>query len=238
MKILFYKTILALSITEPRLSEKWMRKKRNYLFRAIYIPTMAKMKDDSLLRIFDVKASRGDKPLFQHLSFTIRKSASLCIVGDNGIGKTTLLKVICGLLPADEGSVHRKVPIHFVGHNDALPPELTIYETFRWYAFILGGNEESIDEALDFVSLTAYRNEQCSSLSMGQRRLCCMATLLISKRPLWILDEPFAGLGTKAIGSLIVLFNHHLAAEGGLVFTDHQKAYRSAEELRLQNFCC
>lgn len=193
--------------------------------------------DDLLLSARDIAASRGEKPLFYQLSLAIHRTGSLRIVGENGIGKTTLLKVLCGLLPVDEGDIHCPIPIHYIGHGDALPVELTVYEALRWYALILGGRQGAIEEALAFFKLAAYRDNSCLDLSMGQRRLCCLASLMITERPLWILDEPFAALGQVAIASLMKLFNRHLHQGGGLIYTDHQKSYNPRQELLLKDFC-
>ena len=162
------------------------------------------------------------------------------IVGVNGSGKTSLIKILCGLLAAEEGTIRVPTFLHYLGHKDALADELTAAEMLLWYQSILSDNGKhnipSPDAILARLNLQDLGRLPCGKLSAGQRKLVCLARLLLLPRPLWILDEPFASLAPAAALLIRDLLNEHRAGGGGLIYSDHSDFYGETNELCLSEF--
>ena len=164
------------------------------------------------------------------------------IVGENGSGKTSLLKILCGLLQPDEGRVMATAAMHFLGHKDALAEELRVEEMLRWYECVVPAairadfapEALSIGKALAHLGLTP--DILCGKLSAGQAKLCCLAKLLVIPRPVWILDEPFAALAPPRQELVRAMFDRHRQEGGGLVYSDHGGCYPAADALILADF--
>lgn len=172
--------------------------------------------------------------MFNNLTVEVHAGEAVRISGANGAGKTSLLKLLGGLLGIQQGKITRLADMRFIGHQDGLADELTVYEAMQWFAFIFNGRLNAIDEALEFFAILPNKEQRCLELSMGQRRLCCLASLMLTEHPLWLLDEPFAGLGKDAAARLVTLLDKHLRNEGGIIYTDHQQLYKG-KEIRLKD---
>ena len=156
--------------------------------------------------------------------------------GPNGAGKTTLLRVIAGLLPLAEGQLTwqgqnlAKAEIKedfnqnlvFLGHQPGIKPELSTLENLSWFAGLEGITDEVLlVQALAAVGLAGYEGQLSHQLSAGQKRRVALARLLVTRRKLWLLDEPFTALDKQAVANLKQLFMHHCSQGGSIILTSH-----------------
>jgi heme exporter protein A len=191
-----------------------------------------------MLEVIDLACERGGRKLFEALSFNVDRGTLVRIAGANGIGKTSLLRILCGLLQPLSGAVKwQGSPISsqreeywrnlaYVGHLNAVKDDLTVAETLRAALAIAGrpSSEATIAHALDIVGLGGQAGAMARTLSQGQRRRVALARLPSStSAPLWILDEPFAALDTKGVDRLSGLISEHLAGGASVIMTTHQE---------------
>jgi heme exporter protein A len=169
--------------------------------------------------------SRGGRTIQSGLSFRAASGTLTAIVGPNGAGKSTLLRVLAGLLRPIGGTLAfeggREEPVaHYLGHSDALKPALTLREWLRFWAELYPADSTSAggpEHAADRVGLRHAIDLPTGVLSAGQRRRAGLARLLLSPRPLWLLDEPTAALDREGEALLGQLFGDHLRG-GGIIF--------------------
>ncbi|WP_262500631.1 cytochrome c biogenesis heme-transporting ATPase CcmA [Polynucleobacter wuianus] len=179
---------------------------------------------------------RGDRKLFTDLSLRVGSGDCLHVRGENGVGKTSLLRLLTGLAKAESGEVlwnsqsiasessvfHRE--LLFLGHRDALKEELTALENLQMYA-ALDDVQLPLEKALAALArfgLRGRENLPVHCLSAGQKRRVLMARMLTRGARLWILDEPFNALDIHAVAELEKLIAEHLGSGGLLVLTSHQ----------------
>jgi heme exporter protein A len=188
---------------------------------------------------------RGSRRLIEGLSFTVKAGQALALEGANGAGKTSLLRLIAGFLPAASGTVtlrdgdkaisepeERGRFVGWLGHHDALKASFTVSEQLAFFGRLYG---RGADDAalLDEVGLTRQAELPCRYLSAGQRRRLALARLLLTQRPLWLLDEPFAALDTAGKALVGRLIARH-CGEGGLaVAATHEPLGLNNESLKL-----
>lgn len=200
-----------------------------------------------MLDASDLDCQRGGRALFRRLSFALRGGELLRVAGENGSGKTSLLKILCGLLAPDQGEVRwHGEPIRrlredyarnlvYLGHAPAVKDDLTAAENLS-IACTLAGIEapaRSVREALARYGLPAGQ-APLRKLSQGQRRRAALARLLLAQGvPLWLLDEPFAALDASAARLTEELIARHVAGGGAVVYTTHQDANIDVKELRV-----
>ena len=187
------------------------------------------------LEVVDVECVRGDRHLFSGLSLSLQAGQIQCIEGANGTGKTSLLRIICGLSLPESGEIlWQGQPIGsqrtdycrhlaYIGHSHGIKFELSPLENLRMHV-ALGVSQPrvSFEEALQFVGLYPFRNDPCRKLSAGQHRRVAIARLVLSKARLWILDEPVTGSDQEGVQNIESLFESHTAHGGMIVFTSHQ----------------
>lgn len=182
---------------------------------------------------------KGDRLLFRDLSFRVEAGEMLRVAGPNGVGKTSLLRILCGLAMAEYGQVswggedirrareafHRD--LLFIGHASALNDLLTPAESLA-FACLVGGapaTESDCITALDRIGLAGQVDLPTRVLSQGQRRRVGLARLFLSgQKRLWILDEPFTALDVAAVADLAETLSAHCAAGGTVLMTTHQDA--------------
>ena len=182
-----------------------------------------------------LKGRRGDSVLFDDISFTLQRGEALVITGANGSGKSTLLRILAGLLRADSGGFALRgdngaaMPIadfaHYLGHRNAMKRELLVSENLGfWKSFQQAdsGQGLSIDAAIDQVGLTGVAHLPFGYLSAGQQRRIALARLLVTDRPLWLLDEPTAALDRRSDAMFADLVRAHLAKGGLAIAATHQ----------------
>lgn len=192
-----------------------------------------------MLEARDIQAARGDATLFSRLGFTLSPGSLLRVTGANGSGKTSLLRILCGLLAPAAGEVlWTGVSIRvlreeywkhlaYVGHANALKDDLTAAENLAFSCALAGldAGPARVREALDRFGLGGRTRLPVRLFSQGQRRRTALARLaLCATLPLWILDEPFAALDTAAVEHVQGLAGDHLARGGMIVLTTHQAA--------------
>jgi heme exporter protein A len=180
---------------------------------------------------------RGERQLFQDLNFTVSIGDCLHVRGENGVGKTSLLRLLTGLSKPDSGEVfwnglsiakessdyHRA--LLFLGHRDALKEDLTALENLQLYAALddIHLPDEKALAALWRFGLRGREHLPVNCLSAGQKRRVLMARMLTSQAQLWVLDEPFNALDIHAVKALQGLITEHLEQGGLVVLTSHQE---------------
>lgn len=187
----------------------------------------APVKMSAMLVVDKLNFIRGSRRLWNGLSFALQRGQILQLEGPNGSGKTTLLKLLCGLLEPDEGSVSwkREPSITYIGHNNGIRLGLTPLENLR----LFGASHP--EEALNYFNLKS--EVLCKSLSAGQKRKVALARLVHSDEPIWILDEPFAGLDKHSTQQLIQLMEQHKKKGNTVIFSTHLPVEMQCERLFL-----
>ena len=189
-----------------------------------------------------VRCVRGGREVFSGLDFEAGAGEVLAVTGRNGAGKTSLLRLIAGLLIPAAGSIaldggDAELTIaeqaHYLGHRDALKPALSAGENLSFWREFLGGEVSDTAESLRAVGLDHAVHLPAAFLSAGQRRRLSLARLLAVRRPLWLMDEPNAALDTAGQGLLAGLMREHLARGGLIVAATHGSLGLDARELRI-----
>jgi len=186
---------------------------------------------------------RGGREVFRGLSFRLSAGEALLVTGRNGAGKSSLLRVIAGLLRLAAGQLtleggKEDCPIgeqaHYVGHLDALKLSLTVAENLRFWAEFLGPFSGDVRSALEAVDLASLSDLPAAYLSAGQRRRLSIARLVAVPRAIWLLDEPTSALDATARIRLAELMGRHLASGGMIVAATHGAiGLERARELKL-----
>jgi heme exporter protein A len=204
-----------------------------------------------MLQAVALSCSRGDRRLFSNLNVTVKPGSLLAVSGENGSGKTSLLRILCSLLSPDQGTIlwqgqdirHLKelycAQLTYVGHLNGIKDDLTAVENLTLSAR-LAGEESSgalAQEALEAVGLRrSIHLLPTRVLSQGQKRRVALARLWLSTRPLWLLDEPFTSLDTAATSFVTQRLQSHLGHGGMVVVATHQEvglASDAVQRLRL-----
>jgi len=185
---------------------------------------------------------RGGREVFSALTFEAAAGELLAVTGRNGSGKTSLLRLIAGLLTPAEGSLaldggdaELTLPeqSHYLGHRDALKPALSVLENLQFWRDFLGGKPADSTESLGAVGLAHAAHLPAAYLSAGQRRRLSLARLLAVRRPVWLLDEPTTALDTTGQDMIAGLMREHLASGGLIVAATHAPLGLAARELRI-----
>lgn len=189
-----------------------------------------------MLEVTRLECRRGDRLLFSELAFTVDAGTLLHVRGRNGSGKTTLLRTLCGLYRQDSGEVSwRGEPIRrlaedyrrellYFGHLNGIKGDLTGVENLSVSATLDGDavDGQAIWSALGRIGLAGFEDLPTRMLSQGQKKRVALARLILSRAPLWVLDEPFTALDLDAVDLLQGLIADHVAAGGMAVLTTHQ----------------
>jgi heme exporter protein A len=184
---------------------------------------------------------RGGRPVFHDLGFAVAAGEALLVTGPNGAGKSSLLRLIAGLLRPAAGSIELAggdpeltiaEQAHYLGHQDALKPALTVQENVAFWADLL--RVGPAEPALAAVGLDGLGRLPALYLSAGQRRRLSLARLIAAPRPIWLLDEPTSALDAAAQATLTRLMLTHLAGGGLIVVATHAPiGLEGAQELKL-----
>ncbi|MEM1404699.1 MAG: cytochrome c biogenesis heme-transporting ATPase CcmA [Pseudomonadota bacterium] len=176
-----------------------------------------------LLEAEALGAERAGRQLFEGLDLRLDAGDIVHLRGANGAGKTTLLRILAGLSAYGfDGRINSRAPILFLGHHTAVKGTLSCRENLLWHPSGERFTEDLIDVALQRVGLLGYEYVPASQLSAGQQRRVNLARLYLSKRPLWLLDEPFAAIDTAGVQSLQARFAEHAEQGGAVLLTSHQ----------------
>lgn len=185
---------------------------------------------------------RGGREVFSGLDFEAVAGEAVAVVGRNGSGKTSLLRLIAGLLiPAggtialDGGDAELTLPeqCHYLGHRDALKPALSVAENLSFWADFLGGECSDAAKSLAIVGLDHATHLPAAFLSAGQRRRLSLARLLTVRRPVWLLDEPTTALDVAGQGMFEGLMREHLGRGGLIIAATHAPLGIDSRELRI-----
>src|ERR1700761_1797385 len=184
----------------------------------------------------------GGRPVFAGLDFVASSGEVLAVTGPNGSGKTSLLRLIAGLLQPAEGSIALDggedeltlaEQAHYQGHRDALKPALSVMENLAFWRDCLGGKTADAGESLAAVGLDHAAHLPAAYLSAGQRRRLSLARLLTVRRPIWLLDEPTAALDAAGQDLFVTFMRDHLARDGLIIAATHGPLGIETRELRI-----
>lgn len=189
----------------------------------------------SLLAVHNLSIARGTIPVLEGVSLSLDAGQALVLRGPNGIGKTTLLRCITGLQPALEGEIEAAPDaIAYAAHSDGLKATLSVAENLHFWAAIFG--TRGIDAALAAMNLTSLANRRAANLSAGQKRRLGLARMLVTGRPVWVLDEPTVSLDTASVGLFAAAVAAHQAAGGAALIATHIDLGLQAQALDLTPF--
>ena len=199
-----------------------------------------------MLEADNLECVRGERRLFAGLGFKLEAGELLYLQGKNGAGKTSLLRMIIGLLPPEAGEIRWKgqsirrngedfrADLCYLGHLNAIKEELTPLENLLASAHLADEalSEDDALDALEQVGLAGREDLACKYLSQGQKRRVALARLVHERRALWILDEPFVALDVAAVAWLAEIISAHLQRGGLAVMTTHQAVEIPAGTIR------
>ncbi|MCT4577692.1 heme ABC exporter ATP-binding protein CcmA [Donghicola sp.] len=172
------------------------------------------------LIVSDLTVARGGVPVLEGVSFVLTSGAALVLRGPNGAGKTTLLRTVAGLQPPMAGTVSgAEDRIAYAAHADGIKQVLTVAENLSLWADVFG--QSDIEPALEAFNLRDLRDRAAGSLSAGQKRRLGLARLMVTGRPVWVLDEPTVSLDVASVALFADAVRAHLAAGGSALMATH-----------------
>jgi heme exporter protein A len=193
---------------------------------------------------------RSGREVFAGIAFTVAAGEALLVLGRNGAGKSSLLRMVAGLVRIAAGRLDlaggdRDLPLseqaHYVGHQDAVKGALTVKENLAFWARYLGGgggaaDDVTLETALDAMGLAPLADLPAAYLSAGQKRRLSLARLVAVERPIWLLDEPTSALDAASQDQLASLMRKHVETRGIILVATHGPiGLEGAMELRLDN---
>ena len=188
-----------------------------------------------VLSVSSLTVSRAGRPVLSDLSFDLMAGQALRLQGRNGIGKTTLLRCLAGLQPPLAGRIVMAADsLAYAGHAYGVKLQLTVLENLRFWADIFGCWD--IERALQAFELGPLSDRLAGTLSAGQRRRLGLARLLLTNRPLWLLDEPTVSLDDASVTLFAAAVYDHLQAEGAVLIASHIDLGLPAEVLALEPY--
>jgi heme exporter protein A len=187
------------------------------------------------MQVNDLAVARGGVAVLEGVTFRLLPGRALVLRGPNGIGKTTLLRSLAGLQPALAGEVTVAAEaVAYAAHADGVKAVLTVAENLRFWAAAYGTH--SVAQALAEMNLEALANRRAAHLSAGQKRRLGLARLLVTGRPIWLMDEPTVSLDAASVALFAGVVARHLASGGSALIASHIDLGLEAEVLDLTPF--
>jgi len=188
-----------------------------------------------LLRVADLACARGGLTVLEGVSFEVSSGSALVLRGPNGSGKTTLLRTLAGLQPAVAGEIFgTDDAVAYAGHADGLKGTLSVAENLTFWGGLFGFGD--IAEALEAFHLNDLAARAAQSLSAGQKRRLGLARMLVTGRPIWLLDEPTVSLDAASVELFGQAVRRHLEGGGVAVIATHIDLGIDADVLDLSTF--
>jgi heme exporter protein A len=202
-----------------------------------------------MLDAIDLQCERGHRRLFDRLTFGLTAGQCTHIVGDNGAGKTSLLRILCGLLRPTHGEVRwhgRRIDqardefgadLVYVGHLNGVKDDLTAAENLRTWTALRGLSvgDDPLAQALRLFAIEQFAQWPAGHLSQGQKRRIGLARLALARQArMWVLDEPFNALDRHGVETLNRLIEQHVGGGGAVILTTHQAWQAPVPVVRLE----
>lgn len=175
---------------------------------------------NSLIKVTDLGAMRGERVLFTAQALTVDRGDICLLRGANGAGKTTFLRLLAGLIPAETGTIKVNGTVHWLGHANGLKPHETPRKHLSHWAKAWGSNAD-LDPVLTRHGLERAADVPATGLSAGQKRRTAFGRLALEKRSVWLLDEPFSALDGEGKELVAELISAHCANGGAVVAAVH-----------------
>lgn len=199
-----------------------------------------------MLELINLDCVRGGRPLFRNLNVSVPEGTLLQVEGANGSGKTSMLRIVCGLLSPENGEVRwnganikslgeeYSQTLAYLGHRNGIKEELTPLENLKISNSVAGNTlkTEDAQAALKLLGLKSRQNLPVRYLSEGQRRRAALARIITGDAKLWVLDEVLAALDTAAVGVVRTILERHLAEGGTAIVATHHDLQMSAGSLQ------
>jgi len=201
---------------------------------------------DPVIELNDVVAVLGQFPALAGANLRVSRGEIVLLQGPNGAGKTSILRVCAGLLPIERGSgrvlgidlvaqrdeVRSRVGL--LGHSNGLYLDLTVEQNIRFWASMVNATEEEIVRAMSLMRIDGRLSSvKAARLSAGQRRRCALASLIVRRAEIWLLDEPHAGLDAQGRDELDSVLRHAVSAGATIVLASHEMERASALATRV-----
>ena len=187
------------------------------------------------LSVLELGVSRASVLLLQNVTFSISSGAALLIRGSNGIGKTSLLRTVCGLQPPYNGIIKgAEDQVAYAGHVDGIKPTLTVIENLRFWSLVFGSHQ--VEEGIETYDLNELRHCQANQLSAGQKRRLALARVLVTGCPIWVLDEPTTSLDQRSTEIFCQALKAHLKRGGSALVATHNDIDVNSDVLDLEKF--
>ncbi len=188
-----------------------------------------------ILNAENLSISRSGLPIIEGLNFSLSSGDILKVIGQNGVGKTTLLRTIAGLQPIYHGSIDVEDDnIVYSAHSNGMKSALTVTENLKFWADIYGSSD--IRDALLSFDLIKLKDRYAGRLSAGQKRRLSLARLVLSQKRLWILDEPTTSLDQKSISYFTQALEHHIERGGAAIIATHLEINILSKTINLNSF--
>ncbi len=176
-------------------------------------------KEEVMLEVKNLRKRYGEEEVLKGISFTLRRGEIFSLVGPNGAGKTTTIKAILGLTQRYEGEIKINAErMSYLAENELPYPSMNVYEYMRFYANIVGADDEKIMALLELVELTSSLTKRCKHLSKGMKQRLLIARTFLNDPELVILDEPFSGVDPKMRAKLLSFIREYVNSKKSSVF--------------------